>query len=72
MPEDGHPVLGLINTDADDLAFDAYVAKPRVRQWFVFRQNFLYHYLDAETVSDALRAFFANNEGIAKASQEAG
>ena len=61
MPEDGHPVLGLRNPqDVDDLAFDAYAADARVREWFAFRQEFLYHFLDAQSAASSLKSLFAD------------
>jgi hypothetical protein len=62
MPENGHPVLGIRSEeDVNDLAWDAYVADPRVREWFAFRQEFLYHSLDAESAGRSLRSFFGEN-----------
>jgi hypothetical protein len=61
MPEDGHPALGIRSEkDVDDLAFGGYVADPRVREWFSFRNDCVYHFLDSASVAASLRGFFGD------------
>jgi hypothetical protein len=59
MPDTGHPALGL-RTEAEvaDLAFDAYKADQKVIDWFRFRHNIVYSFMQPAVIDATLRRFF--------------